>query len=197
MVGWQEERKKGRIRRKYYGTIWYDDFYCENTLIFFHYQYYHNEKQHCSFFSLTVLFSFILNPFFWYAWCTPNRIYIVWFWSKWSKPNLNGHGSHLLLSKHRQVQFELMNKIEREKSFPQQSPTSKTQRNHVQLQSSSLCVFFALVPCTCEIYDYVEMEGTQLMLIVSFSVIKIWKRKKKCFMLCIFQVIHSHIAVVV
>lgn len=39
----------------------------------------------------------------WCCWCFAR------FWSKWSKPNLNGHGSYSLLSKHHidtQVQFE-------------------------------------------------------------------------------------------
>lgn len=88
---------KGGIQQNYYETIWYDDFYCKNTLIFIYSQQQQEEKNKHS-----VSFTSKFYPFFWYACWTrrrnaPATIYccwLAWFWSKWSKPNLNGHASY-------------------------------------------------------------------------------------------------------
>lgn len=108
---------------------------------------FNRKQQRYSFFFFVVFFSLSLfffhsNPFFlfWYACCTQKKRaqYIAArFWSKWSKPNLNGHGSYSLLSKHHRNRYNLnevrargMETQEKKRTHSRKrSPTTKTKKS--------------------------------------------------------------------
>lgn len=137
MLCWKRRANKRGIRQNYYGTIWYDDFYCKNTLIFF----FNRKQQRYSFFFFVAFFCYVFHSthsfcFDMLAALRRNALNISPLDSDLNEPNLNGHGSYSLLSKHHRDRYNLSEserdgkkRQEKRTHSRKRSPTSKTKKS--------------------------------------------------------------------